>query len=121
MSLKLTFLFFLCSFNCFSQDIKVSGRVLDSHNLPISYANVILENTKDRSKTFGTITNSNGHFLVKKIISGTYNLEISFVGYSGYSTQIVIDTIMDLKPVVLKEISEAELNVIEVIIDDNNN
>ncbi|CDF81281.1 carboxypeptidase-like regulatory domain family protein [Formosa agariphila KMM 3901] len=119
MSLKLTFLFLFCSYFCFSQEIKISGKVLDDHKSPISYANVILVDKEDQSKIFGTITNTQGFFLVDNIVVGTYNLEISFVGYTGYNTELLIDKVMYLKPVILNEIAEENLKVIEVTIDDD--
>ena len=121
MSLKLTYLFLLCSYFCVSQEIKISGKVLDNNNLPISYANIILINTQDESKIFGTITNESGYFVVEDIQAGTYNLEISFVGYSSYTSELVIDKVLYLKPVTLQEASQDEMQVIEVFVDDEPN
>ena len=118
MSLKLTYLFLLCSYFCVSQEINISGKVQDNHDVPISYANVILVNKQDETKVSGTITNGKGIFLLEDVEAGTYTLEISFVGYSSYVTELIIDSGMDLKPVILKEVSQEELNVIEITIDD---
>ncbi|MFB9052046.1 carboxypeptidase-like regulatory domain-containing protein [Formosa undariae] len=118
MSLKLTYLILLCSCFCFAQENKISGKVQDNHDSPIAYANIILVNKADDSKILGTITNDTGYFVIKNIETGTYNLEISFVGYSSYSTELVIDKVLFLNSVVLKEISPEELEVIEVIIED---
>ncbi|WP_299776548.1 carboxypeptidase-like regulatory domain-containing protein [uncultured Formosa sp.] len=120
MSLKLTYLFLLYSCFCVSQEIKISGKVQDHNNLPISYANIILVNTQDDNKILGTITNENGYFIIENIESGTYNLEISFVGYSSYASELVIDKVLYLKPVILKEASQEELKVIEVFIEEPN-
>ncbi|WP_066222978.1 carboxypeptidase-like regulatory domain-containing protein [Formosa haliotis] len=119
MSLKLTFLFLFCSYCCLAQEIKISGKILDDHKSPISYANVILEDKEDKSKIFGTITDSEGNFIVDNLEVGTYNLEIGFVGYTEYNTELFIDKVMSLKPVILNEISEKDLKVIEITIDDN--
>ena len=118
MSLKLTCLFLLCSSFCVSQEINISGKVQDNHDSPISYANVILVDKYDDAKVLGTITNSRGTFLVDDVEPGTYNLEVSFVGYSSYVTELVVDKNIDLKPVILQVVSQEELNVIEITIDD---
>ena len=107
MSFKLTFLFFLCSCVCMSQNIKISGQVLDQNNMPISYANVILVHTEDESIIKGTITDDFGKFEIGYLNSGTYNLEISFIGYSQYSTQIDLKASTILEPILLEEFSEA--------------
>ncbi|QDO93170.1 carboxypeptidase regulatory-like domain-containing protein [Formosa sediminum] len=121
MSLKLTYLFLLCSYFCVSQEIKISGKVLDNNNLPISYANIILINTQDESNILGTITNESGYFVIEDIPSGTYKIDISFVGYSAYSSELIIDKVLYLKPVILQEASQDELKVIEVHVDDEPN
>jgi len=118
MPFKLTYLFLFISCFCFAQENKISGKVQDTTGAPIAYANVILENKQDAADISGTITNETGHFVIKNIETGTYNLEISFVGYSSYATSLVIDKVIFLNSVVLKEISPEELEVIEVIIED---
>ncbi|WP_299776547.1 outer membrane beta-barrel family protein [uncultured Formosa sp.] len=107
MSLKLTYLFFLCSYFCVSQEIKFSGQVVDKNNTPISYANVMLVNTVDNSKIKGTITTETGHFFIQYIEAGTYILEVSFIGYSGYTLEILLDANKKLEPIVLNEFNEA--------------
>ncbi|PNW30301.1 hypothetical protein BKP44_01280 [Formosa algae] len=90
-----------------SQNIKISGQVLDQNNMPISYANVILVHTEDESIIKGTITDDFGKFEIGYLNSGTYNLEISFIGYSQYSTQIDLKASTILEPILLEEFSEA--------------
>ncbi|WP_159022095.1 carboxypeptidase-like regulatory domain-containing protein [Formosa sp. L2A11] len=117
MSLKLTIFFVLCSYVCISQENKISAQVTDQNNSPISYANVIITNKSDDSELKGTITNDSGHFVIDRIETGTYDLEISFVGYSSYSKEIFIDKVIYLESVVLKELSEKELNAVDVFVN----
>ncbi|MBP1838646.1 carboxypeptidase-like regulatory domain-containing protein [Formosa algae] len=120
MSLKLTIFYLLFSFVSIPQEIKISGKVQDQNDLPISYANIILINKQDSSKILGTITNESGYFVIENIQAGTYNLEVSFVGYSSYTSELVIDKVLYLEPVALKEASQEELKVIEVFVDEPN-
>lgn len=117
MSLKLTILFFLCSYVCISQENKISAQVIDQNNAPISYANVILIHKDDDSIIKGTITDEKGHFLIDDIKTGTYNLEISFVGYSSFNKEIIVDKVIYFESVVLKEASEEELDAIDVFVN----
>jgi len=69
----------------------VKGIVVDaaSEN-PIEYANILLLNVTDSSLLNGTITNPDGSFLIEKIRPGKYHLEIKFMGYNNWRTEIEI-------------------------------
>ncbi|MEX0997502.1 MAG: DUF5686 family protein [Flavobacteriaceae bacterium] len=75
MKLKLTYiLFLLVAFDSFSQT-KVGGRVFDTFDVAVPFANVLFKNSN-----IGTITDENGRFYLES--DDNYDtLVISFVGY----------------------------------------
>lgn len=56
---------------------QMTGKVVDTYQLPIAYANVIVEGT-----TYGTSTDENGMFVLDYEPSATTALLISYVGFS---------------------------------------
>ncbi len=71
-----------------AQNCKISGTLIDKvSNNPLPYANAILKSPVDSTVLLGTITDSDGHFLIKEIESGQYSLKLSFIGYQS----VVID------------------------------
>ena len=76
-------LFFLISFNSFSQSI--TGIVLDGdYNEPLPFANVSVKGTKT-----GATTDIDGKFEIK-VAPGTYTVVFSFIGYSTIEISDVI-------------------------------
>ncbi len=64
----------------------LTGKVTDTQNQPIEFANVALFNLPDSTLITGTVTNANGEFLFEKVEIPNAFLQISFI---GYETQIV--------------------------------
>jgi len=62
----------------------ISGKVT-SENLPLPYANVILSGT-----TKGAITDENGKFIITNVSQGTYNIAVSFTGFTTQKKKIVV-------------------------------
>ena len=62
----------------------ISGKVT-SENLPLPYANVILDGT-----TKGAITDENGKFIITNVSQGTYNIVVSFTGFTTQKKKIVV-------------------------------
>ncbi|MCX8010252.1 MAG: TonB-dependent receptor [Ignavibacteria bacterium] len=61
---------------------KISGKIYDSKtSLPIEYANVVIFRSRDSVIINGTISDSEGKFLVDKIPPGRYFAKITFIGY----------------------------------------
>ena len=59
---------------------KLDGQVRDARTQkPLAYASVFLANT-----TYGTTTDSTGHFILANIPSGQYELMASYLGYQLY-------------------------------------
>ena len=73
----------------FAQD-KISGRVLNEQDQPLSFATVaLLQPTDSLLKYFG-VTNEQGAYQIKAIKAGTYILQFSFVGMQTAYDQITI-------------------------------
>ncbi len=64
----------------------ITGIVVDaSIQQPIEYAYVILYNQKDSTQAAGTVTDSDGRFLLKSIRPGVYYLQIKYMGFLTYT------------------------------------
>ena len=59
----------------------ITGKLIDETNVPLEYANIILLNPTDSSFVQGTITNTDGNFILDKVNEKTYILKASSVGY----------------------------------------
>lgn len=69
----------------------IKGSVVDaSSSIPIEYANILLLNVIDTIMINGTITNPDGSFLIEKIRPGKYYIEIKFMGFNSWRTEIEI-------------------------------
>ena len=75
---KTLFLFsLLVSTISFSQQGVIKGRVFDEiSNEPIVGGTVVLEGT-----TTGSVTDFDGLYVIDKLEPGSYNIEVSFIGY----------------------------------------
>lgn len=93
-------LIFLLNFGLVhSQSYEISGTVSSNGEI-LAFANVILKNT-----SIGTMTDSNGKFLIANVQGGNYIIEASFTGYRPSSQSITLNgnLIIDL------ELEEAKL------------
>lgn len=90
--------------------VTVSGTlkdVTDGNALP--YANVILENATKADQRFGTITDETGIFSLDGVPAGTYQLEISYIGYKSQKQAVFIgstSSYLDLGVISLEASSE---------------
>lgn len=66
---------------------RIEGKVLDSENAPISFANVLLYNSADSSLVKAEYTDDNGSFQLLNITDGTYWINVTFVGLPEYNTE----------------------------------
>ena len=62
----------------------ISGKVTNE-NLPLPYANIILDST-----TKGAVTDENGKFIITNVSQGTYNIAVSFTGFTTQKKKIVV-------------------------------
>ena len=59
----------------YSQGI-LKGKVVDEQNLSLPGANLIIKGTR-----IGTVTNQNGEFSILNLESGSYTLQVTYLGY----------------------------------------
>nr|WP_321221347.1 outer membrane beta-barrel family protein [uncultured Psychroserpens sp.] len=101
--LRSLFLFLLCAFVSNAQDYSVSGKVFDSNNTIIEFANIIVYNEDESEVLKGTSTDVDGFFNLTNLESNTYILKISFIGYQTYEQKIVLTGHLDLKTIILED------------------
>jgi len=131
---KISLLIFLFILICFSYSMasttgKIAGQVTDEENgQPLPGVNVYLEGTG-----LGAATDPDGFFYIINVPAGTYSLVVNYVGYgeqriSDVKVQIGLTTTIDVallaellqaetvvvtakRPVVIKDISNSQLNI----------
>ena len=60
----------------------IVGQVFDADlNVPIEYANVVLQRESDSVLVTGTVTRADGRFTLADVPAGRYRVEVSFIGY----------------------------------------
>lgn len=113
MKLPLLLLFVFTSIQSFSQDLLITGKVIDNKSMEtLSGAHVSLMHPWGEAyKT--AVTNNEGRFELKGLSRGGYALQITFVGYATYETELTLnDKSIDLGNLVLSEgmdLSEVEV------------
>lgn len=95
----------LLGFSSFSQT-KIGGKIIDSDDNPVAYANVIFLNS-----TEGTITDENGKFYLES--DKTYDaVEFSFTGYK--SVQLPLNESSNTDIVITMELNMEELGQVQI-------
>lgn len=89
-----------------AQDFTITGKVMDSENMELSFVNVLLYNTESESPSQGTTTEVDGTFTLKGIKPGTYILKSSYLGFEDFSTNIDVSSNMKLDDIILRESHE---------------
>lgn len=111
-----TLIFILLSHVALCQQKTITGKVINSKNEPVAFANVILQNTSDKKTVKGSLTDSLGNFSIALKANGSYALQISNAGFELYqSAALVIDsttTTIDLPLITLKEKFETNKTVL---------
>lgn len=69
-----------CCLSGFAQQIRLKGIVKSNDRHPVEFANIVLQ-TSDSVMVKGTVSNLKGSFELTDIVSGTYRLLVSSVGY----------------------------------------
>ena len=64
----------------------LKGRVIDKQNLSMPGANVVLKNT-----TLGTITNQSGDYAIVDLPEGSYEVQVSYLGYGSIVYKATIE------------------------------
>ena len=89
--------------SAFAQRYSVSGRVVDSENIPIAYATVVI--LDNEHQVAGATTDGEGGFVVA-IVEGDYTLNVNYIGYSAYKHSLSLRANINLGDIVLAESSE---------------
>jgi outer membrane receptor protein involved in Fe transport len=92
MKLILTFLAVVSAAgSIFAQGSKISGTIIDSlTQRPVEFANVALANPSSTTPIDGTICDQKGEFTLSKVMPGSYELLISFI---GFETKVIAVTV----------------------------
>jgi len=99
------FLYTLC-FMAYAQDFSISGQVMDLNSNPIALANMIVLAEDGSTFLKGTSTDDIGHFKIENLVSDTYVIKISFIGFEDFTQRIILRGHLDLKKIQLIEIPE---------------
>lgn len=76
---------------------KITGILMDSTtNKPVEFATIVLIEPKTNKQLDGTITDEKGEFKFPEVKLGTYDLQISFIGYSAKTLKTI--TLTPQKP-----------------------
>ncbi len=89
MKCILTVILFLLFFTSFAQNLTIPGRVVDSLNHPIEYANVLALNPETKSITSFAISNTEGMFKLQLTEGEAYILKASFVGFKTFEQRFI--------------------------------
>lgn len=84
MKLLATITLLLFSVCAMAQTHRLQGQVTDTTGNPVVYGTVSLLQTVDSTLAFFGITNEDGQFQLQGITSGTYLMQVSYVGYASH-------------------------------------
>ena len=83
---SLSFVFLLLfSAQVFAQGV-LKGKVIDSQNLSLPGASVVLKGTAN-----GTVTNQKGEFSFINLASGSYEVDVSYLGYASTAQSVEVN------------------------------
>ncbi|MBS1508584.1 MAG: TonB-dependent receptor [Bacteroidetes bacterium] len=82
-TLYIVFTLFAVS-HCFAQR-SLQGTVVDEHHIPLAGATIIIKETGA-----GQISDASGKFRFMPLPKGVYHVEVSFIGYETYKTEVDI-------------------------------
>lgn len=110
----LILIFWLFGLPSVAQDFSLSGKVIDSQNQAIPFANVLLLNP-DKTISQGTITEEDGTYLIEGLDEAAYQLKVQFVGYRDYISDAFALSSDEIFPdIVLDEVTESLEEVVLV-------
>lgn len=97
--------------------VTVSGIVKDKNTkLALPFVNVVLKTEKDSTFVSGTATNEAGRFSLSKIKSGSYYLEVSFMGYTTKKQSLFVGSLTEYLDIKTIELEERANQLNEVVI-----
>ncbi|QQS37233.1 MAG: TonB-dependent receptor [Ignavibacteriales bacterium] len=121
---KLIIIFFFLTITSFSQPTgnlstgTVSGFVFDAlSGEPIEYANIVLFSTNDSLMRGGTITDKTGRFSLTGIRTGSYYLDVRFIGYEDERFEFEITSSANEVNLNNIKISPTAINLENVVVE----
>ena len=114
MKMALTSLLLLFTLSAFSQSGSVQGHLEDQNGESISFATVILKSGIDSNMVKADASDLEGNFTLIGIQPGNYFLEVSFVGYETFSSELIEydGTSYSFSTITLKEQAEELAEVV---------
>ncbi len=111
-----------CISSIFAQKGTIKGVVLDNDSkVEIPFATIVVSDASTSKVIIGSTTNDKGKFTIENIAYGTYNIEVSFMGYDSFvakNTKIdKSNAVISLGSISLKASTE---NLKEVTVEGNN-
>lgn len=104
-----------------NKQVSISGIIKDKiTGQGISFVNVVLKSNHDSSFISGTISNEEGRYILTKIPSNEYYLEVSYLGYKAVSTKLYVGSMSDFLEVPTIEMEANRRNLGEVTITARN-
>jgi len=103
----------------FAQNLQIEGQVTDTSGMPLPAASVVLLEAKDSLFVVFGLTDETGRFTLKRIESGDYVLQISYLGHKNHWQALKMEAGMgklDVGKIVL-EPSSLLLNDVEITAD----
>ncbi len=110
---KVSFLFLLIGILVNAQS-KITGKVSDTHNTPLIFANVILYQDKTDTAVFAVATDDMGTYVFEKVQNGTYRIEVSMLGYKTKKSEVF--THLNKEEIVTLDFSLEEDQLDEVVL-----
>ncbi|MBT8261175.1 MAG: TonB-dependent receptor family protein [Bacteroidia bacterium] len=99
---------FSISATAMSQDLHITGSVIDENNEVIAFATTYIIKASDSTLVKASITNNNGYFKIGPVQSGEYLLKVTYVGFQDYlSDKIILNQSLDMGVVNLTTEAEA--------------
>lgn len=111
---SIAYLLGIFSFSLTAQNLTLSGKVTDTNNTPVAYANIILLMDADSTVLNGTASDENGFFKIDNLEIGNYQLKITYLGYKPHLQNIQFDGSSDSITITLEESIEALSDVLIV-------
>ena len=104
---KIIFIILIFSFHGLQAQTTISGIVKDKKTkLVLPFVNVVLKSAKDSAFISGTVTNEEGRFIITKVKSGNYFIELNYLGYTTKKQNLFVGNLtefLDLKSLELED------------------
>lgn len=85
----------------------VVGTVMDDNlKAPLPFVTVFLTSKENEEVITGQITDEDGYFQLKKVPQGTYVINVQFIGFKSFSSEVIIHSVepnVDLGTILMKD------------------